>query len=225
MRRLSLLKSLIESSSAPPQDRKEMPRSGPISSARPGRASMATGSAWRTTSAAAIKLRKLLNGGKVTLAGRAGDNPWLKIARAESESRRRQGGHEQLDAAWQEWLRDRKRRDGQWLGGPSASRTSRSRRASVHAARTIEKPWPNGSIFINSNLELSNGPLASFATFLLSPEGQRIRGRAATAFRRHFYRLWVEEAFSHRQSLRGSAARITNRSSPASAIWIANGSI
>jgi len=51
--------------------------------------------------------------------------------------------------------------------------------------------------------ECSNTSLRSYVDWALFGDASLARGRLAPVFRRHFHRLWVEEAFAQRESLRG----------------------
>jgi very-short-patch-repair endonuclease len=51
--------------------------------------------------------------------------------------------------------------------------------------------------------ECSNTSLRSFVEWALFGDARTARGQLSSVFRRHFYRLWVEQACSQRASLRG----------------------
>ncbi|HEY8748653.1 MAG TPA: DUF4011 domain-containing protein [Tepidisphaeraceae bacterium] len=152
---------------------------------------------------AAVAIRKLVETGKLTVAAAITIVPSDDRRELKAEADAARDAAARLDLVYAEWLAAIGNNCQQWLDLQTHSGelpAIAEHLASLPNQMESLSEWVD---FHQLALDLSTGPLASFTSFLLSPEGQRIRGRAATAFQRHFYRLWVEDAFSQRQSLRG----------------------
>lgn len=152
---------------------------------------------------AASAVRTLLNVGKVSLPAALAIVPSSDRKDLSREHDAAKDAVGKLDAVWGNWLEAIAGDDKRWLGTDweSAELPAVAERIET-LPRQMEKlaDWVD---FYQLTRELSNGPLASFAGFLQSPGAEGVRGRAASAFARHFYRLWVEEALAERASLRG----------------------
>lgn len=151
----------------------------------------------------AVALRQLIVGGKLTPSAALQIAPSENRADLAADLRRAQDAKKNLESAWQEWLAAIAGDATQFLGleWPDAELSDVAERLAPLPSRLESLgEWVD---FHQLALDLSDGPLASFAAWLLGDEGTAARGRAATAFRRHFYRLWTEAAFAERPSLRG----------------------
>jgi very-short-patch-repair endonuclease len=110
---------------------------------------------------------------------------------------------DRLESTWREWLAAICSDEKQWLGADwrTAELSSVAARLAPLADQLESiQDWVD---LRQSVRETSNGPLASFIGWALGPHGGVVHGRMSAAFTRHFYRLWVEEVFGKRESLKG----------------------
>ena len=112
-----------------------------------------------------------------------------------------------VNDGWRGWLATIDGTEQEWLGEDweSAELPSVAERL-VAMTRQLEllEDWID---FRQTVRECANSPLSTYVDWALGPEGSASRGRMAATFRRHFYHLWVEEAFAQCASLRGFRGR------------------
>jgi len=114
-----------------------------------------------------------------------------------------QAALDRVQNAWTAWLAATASNEQAWLGSdwPTAALAAVAARLVDLASRDAElDDWVD---LHRSLQELSNTPLKSFAQWLLGDGRVAACGKAAAAFQKHFYRLWVDAAFSARAALRG----------------------
>jgi very-short-patch-repair endonuclease len=116
---------------------------------------------------------------------------------------RAQSALDRLQRAWQEWLAAIRGDEKEWL---KDEWSSTELRAVAERLKELDEKSESISDWVDlqqSIRECSNGPLKTYITWALTPKGHAAWGRLAATFKRHFYRLWIEEALEKRPSLRG----------------------
>ncbi|MDP9173313.1 MAG: DUF4011 domain-containing protein [Planctomycetota bacterium] len=110
---------------------------------------------------------------------------------------------DRLSQAWKEWLESIASTEMQWLNADWQS-VDLSNVVSRLAELPVQMELIGDWIDLQQSIrEGSAGPISPFITWVLSAEAKPARGRLAPVFRRHFHRLWVEQAMARCESLRG----------------------
>jgi very-short-patch-repair endonuclease len=110
-------------------------------------------------------------------------------------------GIDRLSDAWNRWLAVLGTREKQWLKGDWNTTSLPLVLKRITELEMEADGLGDWIDFIKSYRALSHTSLRPFADWALSPGGKIARGRLAATFQRHFYRLWLDEAFLHRPSL------------------------
>jgi very-short-patch-repair endonuclease len=151
----------------------------------------------------ALAIRKLIVAGAVDAAAAvksftAADRGQLATAVNELQIAMGQCGQ-----CWTEWLASIGSDEKRWLKADFSTVDLASVKARLaNLPSQIERldDW----IDLRRNVtECSNTSLRSFVEWALFGKASNARGQLAAIFKRHFYRLWLEEAFSTRDSLSG----------------------
>jgi very-short-patch-repair endonuclease len=149
-----------------------------------------------------VALRKLLAAGKLSPEAAMAIVPSTDRAGLRDERAAAGDMMAKLEHSWRNWLSVIASDDKHWLGTDWREVDLQSLAERLSPLPKQLEPLADWVDFHQLANDLSNGPLASFASYLLSPAASGVRGRAANAFQRHFFRLWVEDALSQRKSLR-----------------------
>jgi hypothetical protein len=113
-----------------------------------------------------------------------------------------QAALEHCNQTWTEWLASIGSDEKRWLKAPWPQADLAATRARLSTLPSqIERldDW----IDLRRNVTVcSNAALGSYVEWALFGKTENARGQLAAVFKRHFYRLWLEEAFTTRESLR-----------------------
>jgi very-short-patch-repair endonuclease len=145
--------------------------------------------------------RMLINQGKISAATAGkwvGASDRASLASAANDSRDALAA---LEDAWREWLGAIASDEQQWLGGAAEDAdwgALADRLAPLPGQLDSLPDWVD---FRSAMLECSKGRLKPYVEIAMGRDGNRLAGRLAPAFTRHFFRLWAEGAMSGRPSL------------------------
>jgi very-short-patch-repair endonuclease len=150
----------------------------------------------------AVAVRQVVLAGRISAASAAKFIEQQDRSRAVVDINASQVALTRLEGAWREWLLAIASDEKQWPGTDwQTTELSSVARRLAELPNQMEKidDWVDLQQSIG---ECVNSPLSMYVSWALGTSGAAVRGRLASAFKRHFYRLWVEEALGRRESLR-----------------------